>query len=156
MKHYLTLLFAILVAFSSCNKSPTDFRVIFNTNATTDVYAFYEIDGSKRTFQISPGVTEKKITLKKRQEMKVGVESNTSDNISTYLTVYRGNKEVGKNSHYGGVTITINYKGKVIRKSEPVYNNPGSSGSSYCGAPTQDGTPCKRKVSGGGRCWQHK
>lgn len=156
MKTYLTLLFAILVAFSSCNKSPTDFRVIFNTNATTDVYAFYEIDGLKRTFQISPGVTEKKIALKRREVMKVGLESNTSDNIQTHLTIYQGNKEIGKNYHSGGVTITVNFKGKIIHKSEQHYNNPGSSGSSYCGAPTQDGTPCKRKVSGGGRCWQHK
>lgn len=25
-----------------------------------------------------------------------------------------------------------------------------------CGARTQKGTPCKRRVKGGGRCWQHK
>ncbi len=24
-----------------------------------------------------------------------------------------------------------------------------------CGAPTQKGTPCSRRVKGGGRCWQH-
>lgn len=28
--------------------------------------------------------------------------------------------------------------------------------SDYCGHPTQDGTPCKRKVAGGGYCGQHK
>lgn len=26
----------------------------------------------------------------------------------------------------------------------------------YCGAATKKGTPCSRKVKGGGRCWQHK
>lgn len=26
----------------------------------------------------------------------------------------------------------------------------------YCGAMTKKGTPCMRKVKGGGRCWQHK
>lgn len=25
----------------------------------------------------------------------------------------------------------------------------------YCGARTQKGTPCSRRVRGGGRCWQH-
>jgi hypothetical protein len=25
----------------------------------------------------------------------------------------------------------------------------------YCGAPTKKGTPCSRRVKGGGRCWQH-
>lgn len=28
--------------------------------------------------------------------------------------------------------------------------------SDYCGHATQNGTLCKRKVSGGGYCWQHK
>lgn len=30
--------------------------------------------------------------------------------------------------------------------AEPVY---------YCGAETKKGTPCSRRVKGGGRCWQH-
>lgn len=30
-----------------------------------------------------------------------------------------------------------------------------SGGSSVCGAKTQSGAACQRKVSGGGRCWQH-
>ncbi len=34
---------------------------------------------------------------------------------------------------------------KVI--SEPIY---------YCGAETKKGSPCLRRVKGGGRCWQHK
>ncbi|MGC2238517.1 MAG: hypothetical protein WA584_20345 [Pyrinomonadaceae bacterium] len=25
----------------------------------------------------------------------------------------------------------------------------------FCGAPTKKGTPCSRRVKGGGRCWQH-
>lgn len=25
----------------------------------------------------------------------------------------------------------------------------------FCGAPTKKGTPCSRRVRGGGRCWQH-
>ena len=26
----------------------------------------------------------------------------------------------------------------------------------FCGAPTKKGTPCSRRVRGGGRCWQHR
>ena len=26
----------------------------------------------------------------------------------------------------------------------------------FCGAPTRKGTPCSRRVKGGGRCWQHQ
>lgn len=32
-------------------------------------------------------------------------------------------------------------------ENEPVY---------FCGAQTKKGTPCTRKVKGGGRCWQHQ
>lgn len=41
------------------------------------------------------------------------------------------------------------------------YNNKSNgsenktSYSSTCGAPTKKGGACQRKVSGGGRCWQH-
>lgn len=27
---------------------------------------------------------------------------------------------------------------------------------SICGAPTKSGKPCRRRVKGGGRCWQHR
>jgi hypothetical protein len=29
-------------------------------------------------------------------------------------------------------------------------------GAGICGAPTRDGTPCQRRVAGGGYCWQHR
>jgi hypothetical protein len=35
---------------------------------------------------------------------------------------------------------------KAEKESEAVY---------ICGAPTKKGTPCSRRVKGGGRCWQH-
>lgn len=40
-------------------------------------------------------------------------------------------------------TLTENQQNVV---EEPVY---------FCGAQTKKGTPCTRKVKGGGRCWQH-
>ncbi len=42
------------------------------------------------------------------------------------------------------------------------YSLPFSGGSSFsmpsdlCGAPTRDGTPCMRRVAGGGYCYQHR
>ncbi len=50
-------------------------------------------------------------------------------------------------------------------KTEPPYGPDGSSTErptdpnemvSICGARTQKGTPCQRRVRGTGRCWQHK
>ncbi len=36
--------------------------------------------------------------------------------------------------------------GSTVEPSEKVY---------FCGAATKKGTPCSRRVRGGGRCWQH-
>lgn len=54
-------------------------------------------------------------------------------------------------------TVVLNQKpvqaGKVLQEDkqsaadEPVY---------FCGAQTKKGTPCSRRVKGGGRCWQHR
>jgi hypothetical protein len=50
-------------------------------------------------------------------------------------------------------------------KTEPTYGPDGTSTErptdphevvSICGARTQKGTPCQRRVRGTGRCWQHK
>ena len=41
---------------------------------------------------------------------------------------------------------------KISYNTKRKYN---SSYSGYCGALTKKGGSCRRKVSGGGRCWQH-
>ena len=49
---------------------------------------------------------------------------------------------------YSGTNgVSASYQVPVSEPSTPV--------SSLCGATTQKGAPCKRKVIGGGRCWQH-
>lgn len=50
-----------------------------------------------------------------------------------------GTNNSGANNHSGG---------KSSSSSKSGY-------SSTCGAPTKKGGACQRKVSGGGRCWQH-
>lgn len=48
----------------------------------------------------------------------------------------------------------------LITKNEPpqdlVKQNPATDSVYFCGAMTKKGTPCSRRVKGGGRCWQHK
>lgn len=62
------------------------------------------------------------------QKIEPGSESNISVNA---------NKNVAEKRKTGLVTA----------EAERVY---------LCGAATKKGTPCSRKVKGGGRCWQHK
>jgi hypothetical protein len=41
-------------------------------------------------------------------------------------------------------------------KTEPIQNgNVPKEIAYFCGAQTKKGTPCSRRVKGGGRCWQH-
>lgn len=40
-------------------------------------------------------------------------------------------------------------------KPKPV-QTPAQESVYFCGAPTKKGTPCSRRVKGGGRCWQHE
>ncbi len=49
----------------------------------------------------------------------------------------------------------------ILTNNQPAKPNaaptaPTSETVYFCGAPTKKGTPCSRRVRGGGRCWQHK
>lgn len=44
---------------------------------------------------------------------------------------------------------------QVNKTTQSTKTYKSSSYSSTCGAPTKKGGACRRKVSGGGRCWQH-
>lgn len=43
---------------------------------------------------------------------------------------------------------------KVVKAKSPLKDANGTI--YFCGAQTKKGTPCSRKVKGGGRCWQHE
>ena len=77
-------------------------------------------------------------------DITVNSKSNSSDVI--YVYVLKNGSRISTNSGEGSVNAS--YKVPSSGSSKPV--------SGICGATTQKGTPCQRKVSGGGRCWQHK
>lgn len=78
--------------------------------------------------------------------MKVTVTArqSTSGNVSAHI-VKNGKRLV---SQFGSFSATVRHTVKSSGASKPI--------SGICGAPTQKGGPCQRKVSGGGRCWQHR
>jgi hypothetical protein len=64
-----------------------------------------------------------------------------------------------------GPTSNAETKTGASNKAEPNYGPDGTATErptepdevvSICGARTQKGTPCQRRVRGTGRCWQHK
>lgn len=79
-------------------------------------------------------------------EMRITVTTLQSNSKSMSAHIVRNGKRLVSQS--GNSSVTANHI---------VYNSGGSKPiSSLCGAPTQKGGSCQRKVSGGGRCWQHR
>ncbi|HYE15993.1 MAG TPA: hypothetical protein VD968_16245 [Pyrinomonadaceae bacterium] len=79
------------------------------------------------------------------------------------LVVERGVLELAPIPAPGAVTAGEG--GEPARKPAPVYGPDGTASErptepgeviSICGARTQKGAPCQRRVRGTGRCWQHR
>lgn len=73
------------------------------------------------------------------KKTKPDIENVQKDSIDTKNTS-------NNNSTYSSKKTTTT-KTSSVKKS---------TGSTTCGARTKSGGYCKRKVAGGGRCWQHK
>lgn len=84
--------------------------------------------------------------------------SKASDNIYTLCISYVKSQSVYSAPNYnksaGVKSGSATYKRtSTTTRSTNSYKSSGYS--SYCGARTKSGGSCRRKVSGGGRCWQH-
>ncbi|MEK7723963.1 MAG: hypothetical protein AAB336_06415 [Acidobacteriota bacterium] len=95
--------------------------------------------------QLTVSVSNKTQSVKNEQ---VAVNTNTQN--SSVKPIAETNKGLQSQTKNGlaekPVTPQIQPENPQIVESEPVY---------FCGAQTKKGTPCTRKVKGGGRCWQH-
>ena len=86
-------------------------------------------------------------------------ERNYKPTIKNHKTVkynsYKGNKNTKtSNKNLSVVKFKItNPKKRTSYNSSSSYKHSYSSG--ICGALTKKGDTCSRRVSGGGRCWQH-
>jgi hypothetical protein len=100
----------------------------------------------------------------KTPEKPLALTSNRASNSSVEKTQNKNVQEIAANSAKTVQPISGNTNQNAAVKNasasltltkteslqntadEPVY---------FCGAQTKKGTPCGRKVRGGGRCWQH-
>ncbi|MEO6588559.1 MAG: hypothetical protein ABIP06_04450 [Pyrinomonadaceae bacterium] len=97
---------------------------------------------------------EKSNTSALRQSRNVVAVNNQIKPETAGNFVQTGNKQIVQqtankiesNANNNRVAVEIRDKDIEQAKVEKVY---------YCGAATKKGTPCSRKVKGGGRCWQH-
>jgi hypothetical protein len=76
------------------------------------------------------------------------------DNVSANLTKSEKVNNLTENSQTAR-TIEVP---KIKTENQPTAVSSGRPTEAvyFCGAETKKGTPCSRRVKGGGRCWQHK
>lgn len=147
-----------MVLLFGCKKPTYTIKVEKNTSAE----CVLDINGTQYHFTETPYTVNTEI--RKRDELNVSVKYISSNPDILRLSIIRDGNEISsvRNSGYLWILYTDNHattSGSTYSSSSggSSSNSGGSSsGSQYCGAPTKDGTPCKRKVKGGGYCWQHK
>lgn len=100
-----------------------------------------------RTPEKSPNVAPNQLISSSQNVNKT--EANRA-NLSNSAVQTRANNSAGNAAHESAPTNNLTTKKPVIASNSP------QEVSYFCGAATKKGTPCSRRVKGGGRCWQHE
>lgn len=75
--------------------------------------------------------------------------ANSSDANHQTRTQTQSNNAARQTTNESAPTQNLTSQKPVIASNSP------QEVSYFCGATTKKGTPCSRRVKGGGRCWQH-
>lgn len=155
----IILFFSIVILSLSCNKiKNSKYTVVAEKpNSQECILEVNDIE-----YRFSNNSTQKEIVLGEYEVGSASLDyvSTGTDNMT--LSLYQDGhlKATVSGDNYIWIVFSND---SDIKTSQSSYGSSGGSsgssggsGSTYCGAPTKDGTPCKRKVSGGGYCWQHK
>lgn len=172
----LSLLFFTLVLFcSSCSKKGQEPEQVIQPE--TDVYA-YEVtcnsceiqfqDKNKATKKVTNNNGKWSYSFEKTNDAELKISVLTTNgayqNINAY--VLKNNDVIYGDLGYNSFDLSYNtksgQKSMTFGNYSAVSGGSGSNGgstkpaSSVCGAKNKTGGYCKRVVSGGGRCWQHR
>lgn len=100
----------------------------------------------------------------KKPEKPLGLTSNRAANVSAEKAQNKNVQEIAINSAktVQPIAANVNQNAAIKNASAPLtltktegLQNTADEPVYFCGAQTKKGTPCSRKVKGGGRCWQH-
>ena len=152
MRH-LFILFAILFFASGCSKDKGTYTIVAQNMSSEP--ARLEIDDIAHT--VTGTEYKQDVHIDKYDVISVSFDYLGSGMGSLTLSIYKGDDLVATVSGNTYMYVILSRE-SATKGGGGTYSSggPGSgSGSSICGAPTKDGTPCQRKVSGGGYCWQH-
>ncbi|MFA4976839.1 MAG: hypothetical protein WC589_04975 [Sphingobacterium sp.] len=146
MKKYL-LLFLISFLSMACKKAESEYDT-YGYETECDECDINYVDDLGTTVYVNghKGTWKKDFPRSVFTEMKVTVTARQSNSNTVSAHIIKDGKRLVSKS--GNSSVTVRHIVKSSGSTKPV--------SGICGAPTQKGGPCQRKVSGGGRCWQHK
>ncbi len=82
----------------------------------------------------------------------VNMQVSTNLNAQTFTKIQEANLNVGQLPIKPAIASP-----KPELKTQKIENQQSAAQEAiyFCGAETKKGTPCSRRVKGGGRCWQH-
>ncbi len=146
MKHILTGLLLVTLFFG-CKKDSSE-ENIYGYEVECDHCDISYLDVNQRQVQVRGQRSNWRIEFPSVSiiDLEIVATSLSSSNSMMVVHILENRSKVASRSGSGNVTTSY--------KSSSSGSNSGVT-SSICGAPTKKGGRCQRKVSGGGRCWQH-
>ena len=146
------LLITLVILITGCKKIK-EYKYTVVAEKPNNLECVLEVNDIE--YHFSGNQYEKEVILDEFGVGSANLDYIGSGDDNMTLSLYRDGSL--KATVSGNSYIWIVFTNDNIEKSQNnTGTSTGSNTSSYCGAPTKDGTPCKRKVSGGGYCWQHK
>jgi len=170
--NYYLILCISLILFASCNKSkeadiiPED-TYSYEVECNYCDISYINSANEKKEIKNNIGKWEYKFNKKVTFDLKIDIKTNLSSSQTIHLYILKNKDIVFGSIGYNTASLVFNTQRNNGTSSYGSYRNNGSDGnsngggntkptSSVCGAKNKTGGYCKRLVSGGGRCWQHK
>ncbi|MBD1434937.1 hypothetical protein H8B06_19100 [Sphingobacterium sp. DN00404] len=144
-KRLLYMLFLGFVMIAGCSKDDQG-EETYGYEVTCDYCDIRYLNEFNTYVHVQEHRNQWKKEFRGISEMYITVNSKSNSSDIIYVYVLKNGSRIS--THSGEGSVTASHKVPSSGSSRPV--------SGICGAPTQKGAPCQRKVSGGGRCWQHK
>lgn len=170
-------LLVLLVFLGSCKKTvngvqeqaaPTPAVFAYEVHCDFCTITYNDLNGESKTIRNNTGKWSFKILEKTPSNLKLSVVTTQPNYQSIQAYILKDGEVVYGDLGYNRAEIaysTVNGNGtssfgSYIPSTSPGASNQNggssSSSSSVCGAKNKSGGYCKRVVSGGGRCWQHR
>jgi|GEM_PF-4622337 len=151
------LLLLIAISFVGCKKKEVLTKYTITVSKDNPYPAKLEINDV--LYSITDTYYQGDITIKEFDVVSVSLDYVSTQEDVMELSVLKDGVKVASVS--GNRYMWIVFSNTSSSQGGGYSSSSSGSGSSstwhYCGAPTKDGTPCKRHVSGtSGYCWQHK